>query len=551
MKKLGLCLVFLWSISARSQHAYGPFSHADTLRGGLRPERTCFDVTHYDLTIDKIDFKKKFIHGVNIIQARITEPARRIQLDLFAGMKIKALRAEGQKLRYTRDGNAFFTELPRLYNPGERLELSVEYEGMPQVAEHAPWDGGFVWTTAPGGEPWLTVACQGTGASLWWPNKDHLSDKPDSMHLHYIIPDDSLWSLGNGTWLGNSYRGRKKFSDYRISYPINNYNVSLYVGPYTFLNDVYVSGGDTLDLAYLVLKGNAEKARRHFTMVPAMLACYEKYFGPYPFPKDGYALVETPYAGMEHQSAIAYGNRYMKGYLGKDYSGIGLMFDFIIVHETGHEYWGNNVSMRDMADMWIHEGFCTYAEVLYVECLYGKEKALEYINYKKNLVQHDLPMLAPAGVNAEPTGDIYPKGALLLHTIRGILQSDVLFLDILRSMQDTFALKTIGTEDVIDYFNRRTGLNLTPVFHAYLRYVEIPVFEYALYEEQGRWKLRYRWRCPEPGFAMPLRIRQNGIERMLNPTTGFQELELGIREADDFSVDTDHFYIETLKISRP
>lgn len=548
MKYLFLCCALLWGAVSSAQHAYGPFTHADTLRGALRPERSCFDVTHYDLTIDQIDFKKKCIHGTNIVTARITEPTQRIQLDLFAGMKLLKVSQGKKKLQVQRDGNAFFITLPRMYQPGEMLQLTVEYEGAPQVAKNAPWDGGFVWTSDPFGYPWLGVACQGTGASLWWPNKDHLSDEPDSMHLHYVMLNDSLWSVGNGTYLGNSERNGKTFSDYRISYPINNYNVSLYVGHYTYLSDVYINGTDTLDLAYLVIKGHEEKARAQFAMVPEMLACFEKYFGPYPFFKDGYGLVETPYAGMEHQSAIAYGNRYMKGYLGRDYSGIGLMFDFIIVHETGHEYWGNNVSMQDINDMWIHEGFCTYAEVLYADCVYGEEKALQYINHKKQMVQNDRPLISPPGVNAEPTGDIYPKGALLLHTIRGVLQNDVLFLDILKSMQDTFALKNITTADVIAYFNTRSGTDLTPVFNAYLHYINIPVFEYSLQEQNGRWTLKYRWKCEEPGFRMPLGVWINGVYKMLQPSAEWQMTELSIAAGTGFVIDTDHFYIQTKKI---
>ena len=544
MKKLLICCFLLWGPAARAQQIYGPFTHADTLRGALSPERSCFDVTHYDLTIDRIDFKKRFIHGSNRITARIVHDTRRIQLDLFASMKIRGVSADGRKLRFKRDGNAFFTELPRVYKPGEVLQLTVEYEGMPQMAQNAPWDGGFVWTSDPQGYPWLTVACQGTGASLWWPNKDHLSDEPDSMHLHYVMPHDSLWAIGNGTYLGNTEHRGKKFANFRISYPINNYNVSLYVGHYNYLSDVYVSGNDTLELAYMVIKGNEEKARAHFAMVPEMLACYEKYFGPYPFARDGYALVETPYAGMEHQSAIAYGNRYLPGYLGEDYSGMGLMLDFIIVHETGHEYWGNNVSMQDISDMWIHESFCTYAEVLYVECVYGPEQALRYINHKKDLVQNDRPMISPRGVNAEPTGDIYAKGALMLHTIRTVLHNDSLFLGILRSMQDSFALKTISSDDVLAFFNRESGRDLSRVFNAYLHYATPPVFEYYVWQdESGTWQMKYRWNCKEPGFDMPLGISQGTQEILLYPRTDVQQMQLAIRSRDELRIHTETYYI--------
>ncbi|MCS6981390.1 MAG: M1 family metallopeptidase, partial [Flavobacteriales bacterium] len=442
----------------------------------------------------------------------VEENVFQIQLDLARQMKIRTVLWENRKLPFQREEDAFFILFPRPLLKGETVGLEVHYEGQPREAVLPPWDGGFVWTRDSAGNPWISTAVQGLGASSWWPCKDHPSDEPDSLVITIIVPEDMVavsngWPVGTFTW-----KKKKRAFTYAVSYPINLYNVCLNVGKYKELLDHYtVSTGQLLRIRYYPLEVNAAKAEKHFKVeVPAMLSCYERYFGPFPFVRDGFALVETPFAGMEHQSALAYGNGYRGGYLGRDYSGIGLDFDFIIVHEAGHEYWGNAVSGSDRADLWIHEGFCTYAEVLYVECRYGREKALAYINAKKHLVRNDRPILPPRNVNAQGSGDMYAKAALMLHTLRTATQNDSLFLSTLRAILDTFMYKTVDTEALLHFMQRKLGWNLIPVCYQYLRHTELPMLVVRKASEDNRPGFTLQWDAQEEGFELPIRWRFRG-----------------------------------------
>lgn len=496
-----LFISVLWSQILPHSKSY---TKEDTLRGSLLAERSCFDVRYYGLELNEIDFDKKFIQGKVKIHADIIENTSKIQLDLFPELKVLSVYAGNKKLRIERGDFMFYVFLEREYKKGERLELEIAYNGVPRAAVNPPWDGGLTWTKDEYGRPWMSVSCQGLGASVWWPNKDHLSDEPDSMEVKILKLSNDLWSISNGTYHGVIEENDKEFFHFKINYPINNYNVAMYIGHYSHFTDSVKNGDAMLSLDYLVIRGNEEKAKKHFKMVPEMLTCFEQYFGPYPYAKDGFSLVEAPYAGMEHQSAIAYGNKYQKGYLGVDYSGIGLDFDFIIVHEAGHEYWGNYVSMKDLADMWIHEGFCTYAEVLYVECKYGYNKALEYINFKKNMVQADSPLLAPMGVNAMPTSDVYTKGALFLHTLRFIAKNDEQFFAVLKNIQSHFAHSHADTRDILNEFSTEYKRNLSLIFDVYLKQIELPTVEYTVKIENKKANLYARWSKVPDGFSMPV-----------------------------------------------
>lgn len=474
------------------------FTLADTLRGTLSPIRTCFDVTYYDLQL-KVNIEGKAIAGVNHIHLQNMADYDSLQLDLFANMIIDSVVYKDESLGFSRLFNAFFVRFPETMKAGDNAVVSVYYHGEPTAAKNAPWDGGFVWKKDGFGQPWVGVACEGTGASLWWPNKDHLSDEPDSMRVSCTVPD-GLMCVSNGELVSENKQKEGIEWVWKITYPINNYNVTLNIADYAHFGGYYQNAqGDSLKLDYYVLKENIEKAKEQFKQVPEMMDCFEEAFGPYPFYNDGYALVETPYAGMEHQGAIAYGNKYMKGYWGrypKD-----MDFDYIIIHETGHEWWGNSVSMKDAADMWIHESFCTYSESVFVECKYGYESMLEYLKSQKFMINNRTPVEGTYGLNHEGNGtDMYYKGAWMIHTFRSVLNNDSLFRNILKGIAQDFAYRTVDGEEIVNYINTKAKYNYTPFFNQYLKYADVPNLEY-------RWSkknLEFRWKAEAEGFRMPV-----------------------------------------------
>jgi len=485
-------------------------NRGDTLRGTLSELRSCYDVNHYDLWV-RVDTSDQTIKGKNTISFEAITDFQKMQVDLFKNMEVASITFENRPINYTREFDALLLQLPRNIKKGEYAQLEIEYFGKPRIAKNPPWDGGFTWTYSENNQPWIAVSCQGIGASLWWPCKDHLSDEPDSMDIHCQVPT-GLVCVSNGQDRGISYdpQGVKTFN-WHVSYPINNYNVSINVGDYVHMHDVYQhETGDTLSLDYYVIRGNEEKASKHFKQVKPMLACYEKFLGKYPFPRDGYALVQTPYLGMEHQGAIAYGNKFRTGYLGSDRSSQRLDFDYIIIHETGHEWWGNSVTAGDIADMWIHESFCTYSEAIYVECMFGYDTAMTYVNALKNTVQNSTAIMGIYGVNREGHYDMYVKGMLFLNTLRHIVNNDELWWHTIKTMSDTaFRHKTTDYEQVVNFFEVQTKLPLKPFFEQYVKNSELPILEYSSKKTKHGSTLRMHW-VATPNFSMPVTLLIEG-----------------------------------------
>ncbi|HLP52229.1 MAG TPA: M1 family metallopeptidase [Chitinophagales bacterium] len=546
---LWACLLACPALGAQSLiNQKKEYTRADTLRGSLRPERTCYDVTYYHLQV-KVDTAARTVTGSNRIVFNTIEDFQTLQLDLFENMKVISILQNGKELRYRREFNALFVELLQTHKAGTTGELTVNYFGVPTVAKRAPWDGGFSWSYDKNGHPWIGVSCEGMGASSWWPCKDYLGDEPDSMRIACNVPG-GLRCVSNGREENAEDKDDGSVTyNWLVSYPINSYNVTLNIGDYVEFTDEYIADDNSkLAINYYVMRYNLDKARLHFMQVKPMLKCYEKYLGKYPFWNDGYALVETPYLGMEHQGAIAYGNKYLTGYAGTDYSRIGLDFDYIIIHETGHEWWGNSVSCKDIADMWIHEGFCTYTESIYVECMFGKDTAIKYINAHKAHVGNKSPMVGPYGVNEEGDGDMYSKGSLFLNTIRSLVNDDTKWWALIKGMSDTtFKMKNIGYEDVLAYFNKKTGRDLSPVFEQYLKYAAIPVLDYKLKKKKkGEYELSYRWITDVSNFNMPVLISSDDNKRqMLAASNSLQTTTLKLKKEADFKVRTDLLYIDT------
>jgi aminopeptidase N len=542
-----LSIFFLTILSANAQMAVPTdATRADSLRGSLTPLRTCFDVKYYHLDVT-VDPSTQGLKGSNMIFFHVVEPFNRFQIDLFNNLTIDKILFKGKELKFTREYDAVFVDFPEALIKGTNDSITVFYNGKPTVAQRAPWDGGFVWSKDSQGNPWVGVACEGLGASVWWPNKDHLSDEPDSMLISVTVPKN-LMDVSNG-------RLRKQTDlnanwtkyDWFVSNPINNYNVTVNIGNYTHWSDSYING-DTLTLDYYVLPENLARSKKQFEQVKPMLKIFEKYLGKYPFYKDGYKLVETSYLGMEHQSAIAYGNNYKPGYAGMDYSRIGLDFDYIIIHESGHEWWGNNVGCADLADMWINEGFCTYIESLYVESLFGPGKAKDYVNVRRKSVGNREPVMGPYGINREGNKDMYDKGALILYTLRNVINDDTLWFEILKGIQKDFALKTVSERDIVDYINRKTGKDYNYFFDQYLKYPAIPVLEIKTEKKKKTTVVQYRWNTDVTDFQMPLRLSgKNKTESTITPSSKWQDLSADFNK-EDLKMAKDLYYIEVKEV---
>lgn len=550
MKKLILVLVFALGISALNAQMLSKNqvnSRADSLRGTLTPLRTCYDINYYHLDV-KIDIDQKSVSGSNEFVFTATQDFTKLQFDLFSNLKVEKVIYNATELPFTREYNAVFLTFPKAIKKGSKDKFTVFYSGNPIVAKNPPWDGGFIFRKDSAGNPWASVACQGLGASVWWPNKDHQSDEVDSMLISITTPK-GLQDVSNGRLRSviTQPDGSNKYNWF-VSNPINNYDVAFYIGEYSHWEDSYAGENGKLSIDYWSLQTDSAKARPHWDAdVKHMLKCFEYWFGPYPFYKDGYKLVQAPHLGMEHQSAVAYGNGFKKGYLGRDLSGTGhgLKWDFITIHESGHEWFGNNITSKDIADMWVHEGFTDYSETLFTECSENKQASNEYvIGLRKNIV-NDVPIIGPYGVNKEGSGDMYYKGANLIHTIRQLINNDEKFRQILRGLNKTFYHKTVTTAEIENYMVKQSGLKLDKIFDQYLRHTKIPLLEYKI--KSGL--VSYHWITDVKGFDMPIKVTlKKGIYTSITPTNEWKSSKLNPEiTAENFKVDP-LFYVDSKKV---
>lgn len=528
MRPISIAFLIVIMLSSSNQASAQLFSAFDSLRGSNGPNRALWNVLHYDLTLTP-DFEQRTIKGFN----RITffdSGTRLMQIDLQQPMVIDSVLHSGNRLPYSRNGNVYtlmFIDTNSLYHyrvqPGVR-SIDVYFSGKPKEAANAPWDGGWVWKKDPAGHPWASVACQGDGASVWYPCKDFMADKPDSGATLRIITPQHLVGIGNGKLIEKkALPGDKTQYSWQVKSPINTYNIIPYIGKYTSFRETFTGESGTLPIEYWVLEPHLNKARTHFKQVPHVLQSMEYWLGPYPFYEDGYKLVEAPYLGMEHQSNIAYGNAYMNGYLGSDLSnsGFGLLWDFIIVHETGHEWFGNSLTADDMADLWIHEGFTTYTEVLYTQSLSGKAAADSFMQGTLDRIENNSPVVGIYGVRNEGSSDMYPKGAALIHMMRLVIGDDELFRSTLRKMVSHFHHGYINTPALLNFWNTQTGKNFNKMFSQYLSTTQVPVLEWR---KDKKW-IYYRWtRCID-GFNMPVEV-QTSCNRLvkLEPTTEWKKI---------------------------
>ena len=535
-------------LAAQAVPAPPVFTHADTLRGSNTPQRVWWDAAFYDLHV-KVNPADSSITGYNTITYRVLKPAREMQIDLQMPLVVDSIVQDGLELSARRDGNAFFVTLITPQRAGAKKAISIHYHGKPVVATRAPWDGGFVWARDSLARNWVVTANEGLGASVWWPNKDIYSDEPDSQRVAITVPD-SLFDVSNGRLRGTTRNpGGTTTYEWFVVNPINNYDVAVNAGHYAHFGDVYDGEKGKLTLDFYPLDYHLDTAKKQFQQVKPMLQCFESWFGPYPWYEDGYKLVETPHLGMEHQSAVAYGNHYQNGYLGRDRSatGHGLKWDFIIVHESAHEWFGNGITMKDAADMWIHESFATYAEGLYTECQQGKKAGAEYTVGQRKLIRNDVPIIGTYGLNHEGSGDMFDKGGNMLHTIRQLVDDDTRWRGILRGLNKTFWHQTVTTKQVEDYISRGSGMDLSKVFDEYLRTTMVPTFEYKL---EGQ-NLSYRWTNVVPGFAMPVKVTTSTAGySWIRPTQSWKARVVKLSRPEDFRVD-ENFYVNAKDLLKP
>ena len=534
---LYLIVFFCFDLNVSSQN----FNRQDSLRGSITKERAWWDLTYYDLEINIIPKSKK-IYGKNTIHYKILKQNNIMQIDLQPPMKLTGAFQHENSLNIKKDGNAHFIKLLERQNKNNLDSITLYFSGRPREALNAPWDGGFSWEKDTNGNDFVATSCQGIGASLWWPNKDHMYDEVDSMRIRIEVPK-KLKAISNGRLINIDNNESSKSYTWFVSNPINNYGVNVNIGNYANFSDVFEGESGLLDLDFYVLKHNLKKAKVHFSQVKKMMKAFEYWFGPYPFYEDSYKLVEVPYLGMEHQSSVTYGNQYKNGYLGRDLSssGWGLKFDFIIVHESAHEWFANNITNIDVADMWIHEGFATYAENLFLDYYYGKNASSEYVIGLRKNIKNDKPIIGQYGVNDKGSNDMYYKAANMIHILRQLFNNDQKWRTTLRKMNNVFFHKTVNTEQIENFISDEIGWNLKNIFDQYLRDTRIPIFEYKTVDKN----LYYRWNNVVDGFEMPLEIIDGNVTKWVYPTELWQLTSINNSNID---IDAD-YYVYSKKIN--
>jgi len=529
-------LIFILAIAGTSQAQ--TFTKQDTLRGSITPERAWWDLNYYHLDIE-VKPEDKYISGSNTIRYNVLKSQKILQVDLQPPLKIERITQDGKNLKFTSNGNAHFIKLKKKQNIGDFNEIKVYYSGNPKEAVRAPWDGGFSWKKDENGNDFIATSCQGLGASVWWPNKDHMYDEVDSMLISVKVPN-GLMNVSNGRL--RSVDKATNTYNWFVDNPINNYGVNVNIGDYVHFGEKYKGEKGILDMDYYVLRNNLEKAKKQFVQSPMMMRAFEYWFGPYPFYEDSFKLVEVPYLGMEHQSSVTYGNQYQNGYLSRDLSGSGwgLLFDFIIIHEAGHEWFANNITYKDAADMWVHEGFTAYSESLYLDYHFGTLASNAYVQGVRKLIENDMPIIGPYNVNQEGSKDMYYKGSNILHTLRQIVNDDEKWRMILRGLNTTFYHQTVTTNQIEEYISTQMEKDLKPFFDQYLRTTQIPKLEYKLNDAS----LSYRFVNTIDGFSIPIKMVNDNMIVWIVPNSEWQTQGIDA-QITELTVDS-NFYVDSL-----
>ena len=536
---ISLLLIFTTLSSGLAQQSN--FSKQDTLRGSITPERVWWDLLHYNLDF-KVSPSSKSIEGSNLIRYEVLSQNQLMQIDLQPPMEITSVLENNKKLNYNREGNVYYIQLKKNQQIGAINEITIHFKGAPKISNNPPWDDGFTWGKDNNGTDFIATSCQGGGSSIWWPSKDHMYDEPDQGIELSITAPKHLISVSNGRHIQTKENSNKtNTSNWKVINPINNYGVNINIGDYVHFTEEYKGKKGVLDCDYYVVSYNLEKAKKQFKEVSRTLEAFEHWFGPYPFYEDSYKLVEVPYLGMEHQSSVTYGNGYKNGYKGIDLSGTGwgLKFDFIIVHESGHEWFANNITNIDIADMWIHESFTAYSENLFLDYHFGTEASNAYVTGTRKKIQNDKPIIGNYNVNNSGSSDMYYKGANMLHTLRQIIDNDKKWRSILVGLNKDFYHQTVTTLQIENYIDKYFEIDLKPFFNQYLRTIKVPTLDYKLENNN----LLYKWSNVVDGFSIPIKVFINSTSQWIRPTSRWKKL-LSDKNINSFSVDN-NFYIET------
>tara|TARA_B110001450_G_scaffold5290_1_gene5535 strand:- start:17457 stop:19103 length:1647 start_codon:yes stop_codon:yes gene_type:complete len=516
------------------------FSRQDSLRGSITPERAWWNLKHYELSVEVFP-KTKTIKGKNIICFEVLKAAKKMQIDLQNPLKISKITHQNKNLSFQREGNVYWINFSEKPSIGSEEKITIYYQGKPTDSKNPPWSGGITWKKDEKNNDFIASSNQGIGASIWWPNKDHSYDEPEKgIDMHITVPEH-LTDVSNGRLINITHNKKEKTKTFhwRVTNPINNYGVNINIGNYTNFTEVFKGEKGNLDCSYWVLKQNLSKAKRQFKQAKMTLAAFEYWFGPYPFYEDSYKLVEVPYLGMEHQSSVTYGNKYKNGYLGSDLSGtgVGLKFDYIIIHESGHEWFANNITNKDVADMWIHESFTTYSESLFIDYHFSTEEANQYVIGMRRAIKNDKPLIGTYGVNNEGSGDMYYKGSNMLHTLRQIIDDDYLWREILRGLNKHFYHQQVTSSQIEKYIIEKGNLNINGFFNQYLRTINIPVLEYHIEEN----KINYRFTNTVDNFSMPVKANINGQKIFLNVTNNIKTFQNNKERINNFSIDKNYY----------
>ena len=535
-KSLIITIFSFFMFFAYSQEKKSNYTHQDRLRGSITKERIWWDLNRYHLDI-VVDPEERTISGSNTISYTVLNPYSEMQIDLQSPLKLVSAEQDGFDLQIRKDGNAHFIKLNKSQIKGAKNEIKVYYEGKPRKAVRAPWDGGISWEKDDNGNHFIASSCQGLGASVWWPNKDHMYDEAESMLISVNVPN-GLMNVSNGRLIDVDKKETTTTYHWEVLNPINNYGVNINIADYVNFSEIYQGEKGDLDMDYYVLSYNLEKAKTHFKDAARTMEAFEHWFGPYPFYEDSFKLVETPYLGMEHQSSVTYGNKYKQGYLGRDLSGTGwgLKFDYIIIHESGHEWFANNITYKDIADMWVHESFTTYSENLFLDYHYGSKASSEYVIGTRRGIGNKQKIIGEYNVNQKGSGDMYTKGANLLHTLRQLADNDEKWRQILRGLNKDFYHQTVETSQIEKYISEKMEMNLNPFFNQYLRDIRVPVFEYSIKDQL----LTYRWNDVVNNFEMPIDILVGGNSKRIVPSSVWQKIEL---ESGEFKIDQNYYVL--------
>ena len=505
---------------------YPRFTSKDSPIGQPDSDRAGYDIFFYDLDLN-LDPDRKRIDGTVDIHFRTVDSLTGLQLDLYENLAVTGMKLSGDDVSWSRKERAVNVSLLHALIPGHDYVLRVEYGGKPTESKKPPLSDGVVWGKDNDGKPWAGVACETGGGSLWFPCKDHLSDEPDSVRLSLTVPA-GLTVVSNGIMKSHTSGQEKERYTWQTGYPVNTCSITFYAGKYEHLRDTMLTSEGVLDLDYYVLPGNLERAKNHFLQVKDIISLYDRSYGPYPWMSEGFRLVESPFEGMGYQTAIAYGSGYSdRAWLGGDY---------VIVHEAAHEWWGNAVSVSDYSDIWLQDGFATYSEILFAESKLGYENSLLYARYNiAALIKNRFPVAGPAGVSYRNTGDkdSHNKGAMILHTIRNIVNDSTLFFHILQTFYSEHAGSShVTSDDFIRVLEGKTGNAWQKFFGVYLYRREVPVLHWyyspAGIESvsgtpfgSGGPVIAAKWTGVPEGFSMPVDFfcKDTGVTVRIEVTT--------------------------------